>query len=101
MRRSSRRKKRPVEIPCRDVERDCQSIVYQLLNSITKDVLLRTSCVEQQQLTSTKPTQGVSVEPKSNVARKAQFVDAKEEYESRSDCLSGDKTLYGGVASGK
>ena len=38
----------PVAIRSRDVERDCQSIVTQLVNSKPKDVLLRTSYVEYQ-----------------------------------------------------
>ena len=53
---------RPVAIRSRDVERDCRSIVNQLVNSIPKDVLLRTSYVERQKLTSSQSGQGVSVE---------------------------------------
>ena len=37
--------KRPVPIRSRDVERDCQSMLKQLVNSIPKNVLLRTSNV--------------------------------------------------------
>ena len=43
---TERTEKRPAAIRSRDVERDCQSIVNQLVNSIPKDVLLRTSYVE-------------------------------------------------------
>ena len=48
---------RPQAIPNRDIERCYQSIVNQLVNSISKDVLLRTSYVEYQQQNSTQPTQ--------------------------------------------
>ena len=84
--------KRPVAIRIRDVERDFQSIVNQLVNSIPKDVLLITPYVERQQPISTRPTQGVSVKLKSSMARRVQFVDAKKEYEPCSDCSSGDET---------
>ena len=69
---------RPVAIRSWDVEPDCQTIVYQLVNSIPKDVLLRTSYVEHQQLTSTQPTHGVSLELKFSMARWVQFVAAKK-----------------------
>ena len=87
---TERTEKRPVAIRSRVVERDCQSIVNQLVKSIPKDVLLRTSYVERQQLTSTQSAQGVSVEQKSSVARRVQFTEAKKEYEPCSDCSSGD-----------
>ena len=74
---TERTEKRPVAIRSRDVERDCQSIVNQLVNLIPKDVLLRISCVENQQLTSTQSAQGISVELKSSLARRVQFTDAK------------------------
>ena len=86
---------RPIAIRSRDVEWDCQPIVNQLVNSIPMDVLLRTSNVEHQELTSTEPTQGVSVTLKSRVARRFQFVDAKEESKPCSDCSSGKETLSG------
>ena len=41
-----RTEKRPVTIRSRDVEQDCLSIVNQLVNSMPKDVLLRTSFTE-------------------------------------------------------
>ena len=86
---------RSFAIRSRDVERNFRSIVNQLVKSTPKDVLLRTSYVEHQQLTSTWPAQGVSVELESKVARKVQFVDAKKEYEPCSDCSSGDEALSG------
>ena len=70
------------------VERDCRSIVNQLVKSMPKDVLLRTSYVERQQFTSTQSAQGFSVELKSNMARRVQFTDAKEKYEPCSHCSS-------------
>ena len=48
---TERTEKRPEAIRSRVVERDCQSIVNQLVKSLPKDVLLRTSYVERQQLT--------------------------------------------------
>ena len=45
---TERTEKRPVAIRSRDVERDCQSILNQLVKSIPKDFLLRTSYVERQ-----------------------------------------------------
>ena len=44
---TERTEKRPVAIRYRDVERDCRSIVNQLVNSIPKYVLLRTPYVER------------------------------------------------------
>ena len=75
-------------IGSRDVERDCQSIVNQLVKSVSKDVSLRISYVGRQQLTSTRPTQGVSVELKSSMARRVEFVDAKKKFEPCSNCSS-------------
>ena len=88
---TERTEKRPGAIRSRDVERDCRSIV----NQLPKDVLLRTPYVERSQLTSTQSAQGVSVELKSSMARRAQFTDAKEEYEPCSDCSNGDETSSG------
>ena len=44
---TERTEKRQVTIRSRDDERDCRSIVNQLVNSIPKDVLLRTSFTER------------------------------------------------------
>ena len=43
---TERIEKRPVTIRSRGVERDCLSIVNQLVNSMPKDVWLRTSLTE-------------------------------------------------------
>ena len=43
---TERAEKRPVATRSRDVDRDCRSIVNQLVNSIPKDVPLRYSYVE-------------------------------------------------------
>ena len=66
---TARTGKRPVAIRSRDVELDCRSIVNQLVNSIPKVVLLRTSYVERQQTTGTQTSQEVSVKLKTSVAR--------------------------------
>ena len=57
---TERTEKRPVAIRSLEAEPVCQSIVNQLVNSIPKAVLLRTSYVEYQQLISTQSAQGVS-----------------------------------------
>ena len=75
---TERTEKRPVVIRSRDVELDCQSKVNQLVNSMPIYVLLRTSYLERQQLISTQPTQGVSVELKSRMAKRVHFVEAKK-----------------------
>ena len=46
--------KRPVIIRGRDVERDCRSIMKQLVTSLPKDVLLRTSFTERGKSTPSK-----------------------------------------------
>ena len=69
---------RPVAIRSRDVERDCRSIVKQLVNSIPKDAMLRTSYVEDRKAIRTQITEEVSVKSKSSVERRIQFADAKE-----------------------
>ena len=73
--------KRLVAIRSRDVELDCRSIVNQLVSSIPKDVLLRTSYMECQQSIATQTAQEVNVELGSIVTRRVQFTDVKEEYE--------------------
>ena len=67
----------------------------QLANSIPKDVLLRTSYVERQQLNSIQTAQEVSAKLKSSMARRVQFTEAKGEYAQCSYCSSADKTLSG------
>ena len=85
--------KRPVIIRGRDVERDCRSIVNQLVTSTPKDVLLRTSFAERGKYTPVQVTEEVGVKSKSSFTRKVHFTDAKEEYEPSSDCSSGDETM--------
>ena len=87
--------KRPVIIRGRDVERDCLSIVNQLVTSIPKDVLLRTSFTERGKPTPVQVTEEVRVKSKSSFTRKVHFIDAKAEYEPGSDCSSGDETMSG------
>ena len=87
--------KRPVIIRGRDVERDCRSIVNQLVSSMPKDVLLRTSLPERGKLIPVQVTEEVRVKSKSSFTRKVHFTDARAEYEPGSDCSSGDKTMSG------
>ena len=87
--------KRPVVIRGRDGERDCRSIVNQLVTSIPKDVLLRTSFTERGKPTPVQVTEEVRVKSKSSFTRKVHFTDVKEEYDPSSDCSSGDETLSG------
>ena len=49
---TERTKKRRVTIRSRDVERNCRSIVNQLVNSMPKNVLLRTSYTEHREATN-------------------------------------------------
>ena len=83
--------KRPVAIRSRKNELDCGSIVNQLVSSIPKDVLVRSSYLECQQSVATQHAQEVSVKLISSVTRRFQFTGTKEEYEPSSDCSSGDK----------
>ena len=87
--------KRPVSIRSRGVERDCISIVNQLVSSMPKEVLLRTSFTEHGTLNQTQATEEVRVKSKSSFTRKVHFTDAREEYEPSSDCSSGDETMSG------
>ena len=87
--------KRPVAIQSRDVELDCRSIVNQLVSSLPKDVLLRTSYVKCQQPVATQTAQEVNVDLISSVTRRVQFTDTKDEYEPSSDCSSGEEILSG------
>ena len=83
----------PVTIRSRDVERDCRSIVNQLVNSRPKGVLLKTSFTEHRTSTHVQATEEVRFESKSSFTRKVHFTDAREEYEPSSDCSSGEDTL--------
>ena len=92
---SERTEKRPVSIRSRGVERDCWSIVNQLVSSMPKEVLLRTSFTEHGTLNQTQATEEVRIKSRSSFARKVHFTDAREEYEPSSDCSSGDETMSG------
>ena len=85
----------PVIIRGRDVEPDCRSIVNQLVTSMPKDVLLRTSIPERGKPIPVQVTEEVRVKSKSSFTRKVYFTDAKAEYEPGSDCSSGDETMSG------
>ena len=92
---TERTEKRQSTIRNRDVERDCPSIVNQLVTSMSKDVLLRTTFTERGKPTQVQATEEVRVRSKSSFTRKVQFTDAGEEYEPSLNCSSGDKTMSG------
>ena len=92
---TERTEKRPVSICSRGVERDCRSIVNQLVSSMPKEVLLRTSFTEYGILNQTQATEEVRIKSKSSFARRVHFTDAKEEYEPSPDCSSGDEVMSG------
>ena len=92
---TERTEKRPVSIRSRGVERDCRSIVNQLVSSMPKEVLLRTFFTEYGTLNQTQATEEVRIKSKSSFARRVHFTDAKEEYEPSPDCSSGDETMSG------
>ena len=92
---NERTEKRPVSIRSRGVERDCRSIVNQLVSSMLKEVLMRTSFTEYGTLNQTQATEEVRIKSKSSFARTVHFTDAREEYEPSPDCSSGDETMSG------
>ena len=92
---TEREEKRPVSIRSRGVERDCRSIVNQLVSSMPKAVLLRTSFTEHGTLNQTQATEEVRNKSKSSFARRVHFTDAREENEPSPDCSSGDETMSG------
>ena len=92
---TERTEKRQVTIRSRDVERDCRSIVNQLVTSMPKDVLLRTSFTERGKSTQVQATEEVRVISKSSFTNKVQFTDAREEYEPSLTCSSEDETMSG------
>ena len=92
---TERTEKRPVSIRSRGVERDCRSIVNQLVSSMPKEVLLRTSFTEYGTLNQIQATEEVRIKSKSSFARRVHFMDAREEYEPSPDCSSGDETMSG------
>ena len=77
---TERTEKRPVSIRSRGVERDCRSIVNQLVSSMPKEVLLRTSFTEYGTLNQNQTTEEVRIRSKSSFTRRVHFTDAKEEY---------------------
>ena len=92
---TERTEKRQVTIRSRDVERDCRSIVNQLVSSMPKEVLLRNSFTEHGTSTQVQATEEFRVRSNSRFARKVQFTDAREEYEPSLNCSSWDKTMSG------
>ena len=92
---TERTEKRPVSILSRGVERDCRSIVNQLVSSMPKEVLLRTSFTEYGTLNQNQTTEEVRIRSKSSFTRRVHFTDAKEEYEPSPDCSSVDETISG------
>ena len=92
---NERTEKRPVSVRSRGVERDCRSIVNQLVSSMPKEVLLRTSFTEYGTLNQNQATEEVRIKSKSSFARRVHFTDAREEYEPSPDYSSGDETMSG------
>ena len=92
---TERTEKRQVNIHSRDVKRDCRSIVNQLVRSMPKDVLLRTSFAEYGTSTQVQATEEVTVRSKSSFTRKFQSREAREEYEPSLNFSSGDDTMSG------
>ena len=92
---TERTEKRPGSIRSRGVERDCRSIVNQLVSSMPKEVLLRTSFTEYGTLNQNQTTEEVRIRSKSSFTRRVHFTEAKEEYEPSPDCSSVDETLSG------
>ena len=92
---TERIEKRPVSIRSRGVERDCRSIVNQLVTSMPKEVLLRTSFTEYGTLNQNQATEEVRIRSKASFTRRVHFTDAKEEYEPSPDCSSVDETMSG------
>ena len=64
----------------RHVERDGRSIVNQLVTSMPKEVLLKTSFTECGKSTPVQVTEEIRVKSKSSFTGKVHFTDAKEEY---------------------
>ena len=92
---TERTEKRPVSIRSRGVERDRRSIVNQLVSSMPKEGLLRTSFTEYGTLNQNQTTEEVRIRSKSSFTRRVHFTDAKEEYEPSPDCSSVDETMSG------
>ena len=84
-----------MSIRSRGVERDCRSIVNQLVSSMPIEVLLTTSFTEYRTLTQAQATEEVRVKSRSSFTRKVHFTDKREEYEPNCDGSSGDETMSG------
>ena len=95
---TERTEKRQVTIRSREVELYCRSVVNRLVNSMPKDVLLRTSFTEHRSSTHVQATEEVRVKSKSSFTRKVHFTDARGEYEPSSDCSSGVRQCPGNQA---
>ena len=82
---TERTEKRPVSIRSRGVERDCRSIVNQLVTSMPKEVLLRTSFTEYGTSNQNQATEEVRI--RSNLASRGECTSRmqKEEYEPSPD----------------
>ena len=93
---TERTEKGPVSVRSRGVERDCRSIVNQLVSSMPKEVLLRTSFTGHGTVNQTQAIEEVRMKSRFSFARKVHFTDAREEYEPSPDCSSGDETMSGG-----
>ena len=83
---TERLEKRPAIIRSRDIERDCRSIVNQLVNSMPKDVLLRNSFrplkksdIGHRLMSRPLKKSGSSQNPSS---RERYITDAREEHET-------------------
>ena len=70
--------KRPVTIRSRGVEQDCRSIVSQLVNSMPKDVLLRTSLTEHRTSTQVQANEEIRVKSKYSFTRKVNYTSDEE-----------------------
>ena len=92
---TERTEKRPVSIRSRVFERDCRSIVNQLVSSMPKEFLLRTSFTENGTLNQAQATEEVRVKSRSSFTTKVRFTDARDEYEPSSDFSTGDETMSG------
>ena len=67
----------------------------QLVSSMPKEVLLRTSFTEHGTLNQTQATGELRIKSESSFARRVHFTDAKEDNEPSPDCSSGDETMSG------
>ena len=95
---TERIEKKPVIIRSQGVQRDCRSIVNQLVNSMPKEVLLMTSLTDHRTSAQVQATEEVRVKSKSSFTRKVHVTDAREEYEPgrmQGKSMIRDKTMSG------